>query len=127
MVRPFCPTCRKPLTPEGLLIDIEQAGSERFIKEIGKGAELIWEYLCARGPKCQPKREDAMSLLAKLAQLEQHAKALGKALEIKRAYEISWNQKSSCAPIPAGGLSVITVSNQLRSAIRISGNSQIEF
>ena len=35
---PFCPTCRKPLTPEGLLIDIEQAGSERFIKEIGKGA-----------------------------------------------------------------------------------------
>lgn len=36
-----------------------------------------------------------MSLLAKLAQLEQHAKALGKAVEIKQAYEISWNRKAA--------------------------------
>jgi hypothetical protein len=47
---PFCPTCRKPLTPEGLLIDIEQAGSERFIKEIGKVRRLFGNT-CAQGDR----------------------------------------------------------------------------
>jgi hypothetical protein len=92
---PFCPSCEKPLTREGLLIEIEGHSPDGLVKEIGKGGQVIWEYSRERGERCLPTREDAIQLLLKLSELEEQAKSLGKTADIKEAHEIIWNRKAA--------------------------------
>src|SRR5208283_3940100 len=92
---PFCPSCQRVLTREGLLIENEARGLGNVVREIGKGGQVLWEYSQEPGVRNQPTPEDARRLLVEILELEERSRPTGKAVDIKVGYENGWNRKAA--------------------------------
>jgi uncharacterized protein (DUF433 family) len=98
----YCFSCKTYTNREGFLVEQEveyiKSGimnwpKFRQVTEIGKGRQIIWEYIDVGDGKPTDNSELVMPLLRTIQELESKKQALGKAVDTKEGLDVAWNLK----------------------------------
>ncbi len=93
---PYCPSCDKSLTVEGLILEEANDSGISTVREVGKGGAVIWEYPAREATGGRPSQTEAKRFLLRILRLEKEISTKPvKTVPIAEA-NAKWNRKAAC-------------------------------